>query len=82
MDIRQLEYFQMVGKLGNITRAAERLHVILDVHRGIGCEAKRQLKHRLPRLGYGRRASRSVSCRNSSHTSPEQLHRVCVVTVS
>ena len=27
MDIRQLEYFQMVGKLGNITRAAERLHV-------------------------------------------------------
>ena len=27
MDIRQLEYFQMAGKLGNITRAAERLHV-------------------------------------------------------
>ena len=27
MDIRQLEYFQMVGKLGNITRAAEHLHV-------------------------------------------------------
>ena len=27
MDIRQLEYFQMVGKLGNITRAAERLRV-------------------------------------------------------
>ena len=27
MDIRQLEYFQMAGKLSNITRAAERLHV-------------------------------------------------------
>jgi len=27
MDLRQLEYFQMVSKLNNITRAAERLHV-------------------------------------------------------
>lgn len=27
MDIRQLEYFQRVGKLNNITRAAEQLHV-------------------------------------------------------
>ncbi len=27
MDIRQLEYFQLVGTLCNITRAAERLHV-------------------------------------------------------
>ena len=27
MDLRQLEYFQMVSRLNNITRAAERLHV-------------------------------------------------------
>lgn len=27
MDIRQLEYFQMVARLNNISRAAERLHV-------------------------------------------------------
>nr|WP_092074144.1 LysR family transcriptional regulator [Dendrosporobacter quercicolus]NSL47734.1 LysR family transcriptional regulator [Dendrosporobacter quercicolus DSM 1736]SDM78844.1 DNA-binding transcriptional regulator, LysR family [Dendrosporobacter quercicolus] len=27
MDLRQLEYFQMVGKLRSITRAAEQLHV-------------------------------------------------------
>lgn len=27
MDLRQLEYFQMVAKLSNISRAAERLHV-------------------------------------------------------
>jgi DNA-binding transcriptional LysR family regulator len=27
MDIRQLEYFEMVAKLNNITRAAEQLHV-------------------------------------------------------
>lgn len=27
MDLRQLEYFQMVAKLNNISRAAERLHV-------------------------------------------------------
>jgi len=27
MDLRQLEYFQMVAKTKNITRAAEQLHV-------------------------------------------------------
>lgn len=27
MDLRQLEYFQMVSRLNNVTRAAERLHV-------------------------------------------------------
>ena len=27
MELRQLEYFQMVSQLNNITRAAERLHV-------------------------------------------------------